>query len=136
MQAGAINVRRSAMRGLKPSTQRAWRIMSTYALLVASTLFAAVGQILFKTGASGRVAFVDFINVPVIAGLGLYAASTLLWIYSLSRLPLKNVYPFTALTFVLVYAGAILFIGERPSWRALTGVVIVLGGLFLVISDA
>lgn len=124
------------MLGLRQSTQYGWRIMSTYALLVASTLFAAAGQLLFKTGASGRLVLVDFINAPVIAGLCLYAASTLLWIYSLSRLPLKNVYPFTALTFVLVYAGAILFIGERPSWRALTGVVIVLGGLYLVISDA
>lgn len=110
--------------------------MSTYVLLMASTLLAAAGQLLFKTGASGRVALVDFVNVPVVAGLCLYAASTFLWIYSLSRLPLKNVYPFTALTFVLVYAGAILFIGERPSWRAFTGVVIVLGGHFLVISDA
>ncbi len=100
-------------------------------LLLASIL-AAVGQILFKTGAQGRLVWVEFINPALIAGLVCYGLSTLLWIYCLSRLPLRVVYPYTALTFVLVYLGAFLAFGERPGGRGLLGVALVLVGLFLI----
>ena len=50
-------------------------------------------------------------------------------------MPLRVVYPFTALTFVLVYAGAVLFLGEKLTVRAALGVSCVLAGLFLLTSE-
>ena len=100
-------------------------------LLLAAVL-AALGQILFKSGAAGRTHWLEFINLPVIGGLGCYGLSTLLWIYCLSRLPLRVVYPYTALTFVLVYLGAFLAFGEKPGARGIAGVLLVLAGLFLI----
>ena len=57
---------------------------------------------------------------------------TLLWIYSLSKLKLSVVYPFTALSFVFVYLFAILILHEPATSKALVGVALILGGLFLI----
>ena len=71
----------------------------------------------------------------VLLGLGGYGISTLLWMYCLSKLPLRVVYPYTALTFVLVVAGAVLIFGERAGWRAGAGTLLVLGGLLMIMWD-
>lgn len=109
--------------------------MNVYLMLLASAVCAAAGQMLFRVGAAGRQSLIEFVNPALLGGLGLYAASTLLWVFALSRLPLRSVYPFTALTFVLVYAGAILLLGEKPSWRGIVGVLIVLAGLYCIVTD-
>jgi undecaprenyl phosphate-alpha-L-ara4N flippase subunit ArnE len=101
-------------------------------ILIASTLCAALGQILFRAGARNAETLVEFFNRWIMVGLFAYGVGTVLWIYVLSRAPLTVAYPFTALTFVLVYlAGAVLF-GEPVTVRAMAGVVLVLGGLFLI----
>lgn len=101
-------------------------------LLTLAALLAAVGQVLFKMGAGGRTQWLEFINPAVIGGLSCYGLSTVLWIYALSKLPLKVVYPYTALTFVLVYVGAFFVFGEKPGLRGIAGVALVLAGLFLI----
>ena len=100
--------------------------------LLGGTVLAATGQLLFKIGASGRESLSSFINPWLLSGLLAYALGTLLWIYALSRVRLTVVYPFTALTFVLVYLFGILILHEPTSLRALAGVALVLGGLFLI----
>jgi len=42
------------------------------------------------------------------------------------------VYPFTALTFVLVFLAGIVFFGERVSYAQWGGVAMILGGLYLI----
>ena len=103
-----------------------------YGLLLAGTVFAAVGQVLFKVGATGRDTLFDFVNVWIIVGLICYVFSTVCWIYSLSKAQLTLVYPFTALTFVLVYLVGVFVLGETTSVKALIGVSSVLVGLFLI----
>ena len=103
-----------------------------YLFLLAGTLFAALGQVLFKLGATGRDSLASFINIWIISGLVSYTLSTILWIYSLSKARLTLVYPFTALTFVLVYLVGIFVLKEPTSVRALLGVGLVLWGLFLI----
>lgn len=101
-------------------------------LLLAGTLCAAAGQVLFKIGASGREALASFFNLWLLSGLLAYAIGTLLWIYALSRVRLTVVYPFTALTFVLVYLFGVVILREPTTAKALVGVALVLGGLFLI----
>lgn len=103
--------------------------------LIGASLLAAAGQILFKLGAHGRSTLTEFINFTLIGGLLCYGLGTLGWVFALSRLPLRVVYPYTALTFVLVYAGALLFLGEKLQLRSLLGVGAVLFGLFLLTSE-
>ena len=75
--------------------------------LVTFAASMATGQILFKLGAlktppvSGLQGWVQLILQPVvIAALCLYAASTLLWLWLLQRIPLTTAYPFAALAFL------------------------------------
>ncbi|MEH6628006.1 MAG: hypothetical protein V7739_16305 [Motiliproteus sp.] len=103
-------------------------------LLIIATAAAAAGQLLLRVGARDRAEFIDFINLPIFSGLVLYAFGTVIWIYALSFEKLVNVYAFTALTFVLVYGGGVLFLGETLSRVAIVGILLMMAGLYLITS--
>lgn len=105
---------------------------TTVFMLTMSAFMAAGGQLLFKVGARGSASWLDFINPSIISGLVLYGAATCLWIYTLSFVKLVNVYAFTALTFVLVYAGGVALLGEKISTTATVGICFILLGLYLI----
>ncbi|MGP8473952.1 EamA family transporter [Burkholderia sp. PR2] len=79
-----------------------------------------------------REANCDRIRVDPHCGLLCYGAGTVLWIFALSKAGLTVVYPFTVLTFVLVFLAGILFFGERVSYAQWGGVAMILGGLYLI----
>jgi drug/metabolite transporter (DMT)-like permease len=106
--------------------------LAVIAALVGGAICAAAGQLLFAAGARGRTELVSFVNISIMTGLGLYGLGTILWIYSLSRAQLVQVYPFTVLTFVLIYVSAILLLGERLSVPGFCGIILVLVGLYLL----
>ena len=99
------------------------------AALLSSVCCAAVGQVLLKLGAQGRLDALALINRDIAGGLALYAVSLVLWLYALVRLPLSTVYPFTALTLILVGALSSVVLGERPTPFALAGWCLVALGL-------
>ena len=101
-------------------------------LLTGAAFSAAIGQLLFRVGAKDSQTFIEFINVPIILGLGFYAVGTVIWIYALSQQKLVDVYAFTALTFVLVYLGGVWLLKEPIDASTLTGVLFVLLGLYLI----
>jgi drug/metabolite transporter (DMT)-like permease len=108
--------------------------LSSLWMLLAASLAAACGQLLLKVGAQHRIHAVEFLNAPIAIGLLLYLCGTIVWIYVLSKEKLVVVYAFTALTFVLVYLGAVLTLGESLTLKAGAGVALVLAGLYLLAS--
>ncbi|AMO24442.1 hypothetical protein GCM10027034_12910 [Ramlibacter solisilvae] len=102
---------------------------------VLGSVLAALGQVSFKQGANGHIALADFVNMWIFTGLVLYGVGTLLWILALSAVPLTVLYPFAALTYVLVNVLAVVLLGERLTPRGLAGTALVLAGLFLVASS-
>jgi drug/metabolite transporter (DMT)-like permease len=108
--------------------------LSSIIMLLAASLAAACGQLLLKVGAQHKTHALEFLNAPIVIGLLLYLCGTLLWIYVLSKEKLVVVYAFTALTFVLVYLGAVLALGESLTLKAGGGVLLVLAGLYLLAS--
>jgi small multidrug resistance pump len=107
--------------------------LGSYAVLLIAAICAAAGQIFFKLGASNRTTLLAFFN-PQIAGGGLlYFLGAVLWIWALSKVPLTVAYPFTILTFVLVYLASIIVVGERPAPAAILGVALVLAGLTVIL---
>jgi len=106
--------------------------------LVSFAASMATGQILFKLGATksppveGLQGWIQLIFQPVvIAALCLYAASTLLWLWLLQRIPLTTAYPFAALAFLLVPFGGWLIFKEPLNARYLMGVGLILAGVIL-----
>lgn len=106
--------------------------LSSTLLLSLAALSACAGQLLFKVGAQGRQHLLEFVNAPIAAGCVFYGIGTAIWIYMLSSEKLINVYAFTALTFVLVYLGGVLLIGEKTSLAGIAGVLLILAGLYLL----
>lgn len=96
--------------------------------LIASSLFAAVGQVILKIGASAATEPGHFLNLRIAAGLTAYGLSTVLWIWALSRVPLNIAYGFTALTFLLVFAASGLVLKEIFSLWTYIGLGLVLAG--------
>jgi len=101
-------------------------------LLTGAAFSAAIGQLLFRVGAKGNQTLGEFINMPIILGLGFYALGTAVWIYALSQQKLVDVYAFTALTFVLVYLGGVWLLKEPIDTSTMIGVCFVLLGLYLI----
>jgi drug/metabolite transporter (DMT)-like permease len=101
-----------------------------YALIGA--VLAALGQVSFKLGAQGRAGLLEFVNLWILLGLMLYLAGTLFWIFALSAVPLTVLYPFAALTYVLVNVLAVVMLGEQLTTKGVAGTAFVLLGLFLV----
>ena len=101
-------------------------------ILVLGSILASAGTILLKIGAAGRMSLLSFLNAPIILGLALYGLGAVSWIYALSREKLISVYPFTVLTFTIVYATGIVGLGERPARSAIVGVALILVGLYFV----
>ncbi len=103
--------------------------LSVLAALIAGSLCAAAGTFLLKLGATGNFGLIAFINPRILSGLALYGLGSILWIYGMSRAPLSVVYPFNALTFVIVIASAYMFLGERVTLAGLCGSGLILTGI-------
>jgi len=101
-------------------------------MVLLGSLLAAGGQIFLKLGADGAVGFADYLNTRIAVGFALYAVGSVVWVIALSKLPLSRVYPFTMLTFVLVYVASFAILGERITGQVLAGALLVLAGLALI----
>ena len=106
-----------------------------FVLVTLGAFLAAAGQIFLKLGANGARSVSDFANSRTLFGFALYGVGSILWVVALSRLPLSKVYPFTILTFVLVYIASATMLGEPMTATVLFGATLVILGL-LVISFA
>lgn len=101
-------------------------------LVLLGSLLGAGGQIYLKLGATGAASLADFLNGQVVFGFALYGIGAVLWVAALARLPLSRVYPFTVLTFVLVYVSSVILLGERITGQMLAGALLVLAGLVVI----
>lgn len=117
--------------------------MAQIALLAAYAIGMAGGQVLFKMaalryatgdGGTGERLLGLLQNVYFLSALVLYAAFAILWVWILSFTPLSRAYPFVALAFAVTPLLGGLIFGETISGRLLVGILLILGGLFLVTS--
>jgi drug/metabolite transporter (DMT)-like permease len=100
--------------------------------LVIGCILAAVGQVFFKLGVNGTSGLTGFVNLKVATGLVSYGLGTLLWLMALAKLPLSKVYPFTILTFLMVYVASFAMLGEKISPSLLVGSALIISGLIVI----
>lgn len=104
-----------------------------FALCVLFGLLLAAGQLLFKLAANGMDGLWSAATSPALmAALALYAATTALWVFILTRLPLSTAYPFSLLGAALVPLLAHFVFGEVISTKIVIGMVFVIFGLFVM----
>jgi len=120
--------------------------MKPVSMLLIAVVLATLGQIFLKKGvlSIGEVTlkgnlikelFNLILSPLVFSGLVFYIISVIFWLSALSRTTLNFVYPFTALTFILVMLSSrVVFLESIPSMRYVGLGLICLG--FLISSLA
>jgi drug/metabolite transporter (DMT)-like permease len=101
-------------------------------LVIIASVFAAIGQFLFKLGATNATIFMDFVNKWIALGLVCYGVGTVIWIYVMSSAKLTEIYPFTALVFCLVYLLGAVVLKEQVNMMAWFGLLFIFLGLGLI----
>ena len=116
----------------------------TFSLLLAGVLLNAGAQLLLKAGTNrvGEFAFtLDNVvpigarlvaNPPILAGLGCYVVSVMVWILALSRVPVSVAYPMLSLGYVVNAFAAWMLFGESLAMQKLVGIGFIIVGVFLV----
>ena len=115
-----------------------------FALVLTGVLLNAVAQLLLKAGAgaladielkpanalaiAGKVMF----NLPIIAGLGCYAVSVVVWILALSRVEVSIAYPMLSVGYVLNAVAAWWLFGESLGAMRVAGIGVIIVGVWLV----
>lgn len=102
-----------------------------YIILFTSSLLAAMGQIFLKLGANQNI-YTMLFSIKLWIGLIFYIVGSALWVYVLSKAPLSKVYPFAALTFILVFIFSYLFLNEIISITQVTGIACILVGFIIL----
>ena len=100
-------------------------------------LCIALGQVLFRASAlalneSGNY-YDSKVIVLLVSAFGLYAATCVGWVLILQKTELGKIYPFMALTFVLVPLASYMVFGERFTGQYYIGVFFILSGIFFCV---
>jgi multidrug transporter EmrE-like cation transporter len=116
----------------------------TFSLVLAGVLLNAAAQLLLKAG-TNRVGEFGFslgnivpigtqliASPPILAGLGCYVVSVVVWILALSRVPVSVAYPMLSLGYVVNAFAAWMLFGESLAAQKLVGIGFIIVGVFLV----
>jgi len=118
--------------------------LTSFALILIGVLLNAAAQLLLKAGTTriGEFEF-SFVNIvpiglkvatqwPIIAGLGCYGVSVVIWILALSRVPVSVAYPMLSIGYVVNAFAAYYLFGESVNAQKLLGIGFIIIGVYLV----
>jgi drug/metabolite transporter (DMT)-like permease len=112
--------------------------MAQYFFIAGTLFLTAFGQLVLRARAlavahtvSSRVAYLTAMFLDVWVWLGLCGAvfAAACWMLTLRQLSVSAAYPFMALSFVIVPAGALLFLGERVTAMQWLGCCLIVAGV-------
>ena len=110
---------------------------STYVATFLCVLGIAIGQILFKLSAISLKSSGSFFAIKtaalVLAAMCLYGVTSFVWVWALQKIELSRIYPFMALSFILVPLGSHFFLGEQLQPQYILGVAIIIAGIIVVV---
>jgi len=116
--------------------------MNVILIILCGIVCASLGQVFWKIGMNA-VGAIDSFSVPgilsmflnplVLLGLCMYGLSTVFWLTALSQKDLSFVYPFIALTFIIVLLLSKFLLHENVGIYRIAGTLVIIAGLLLVI---
>ena len=117
--------------------------MNVIIIILSGILCASLGQVFWKLGMNA-VGAIDnfsisgivsmFLNPLVFLGLLMYGLSTIFWLIALSQKDLSYVYPFVALTFIIVLLLSKFLLHENVGIYRIVGTLIIIAGLIIVVN--
>ena len=119
--------------------------MDAIRLVIIAVLAGAFGQIYFKKGVSniGATGVLDilkkitkvFSNFSVLFGLFLYALSSILWLFSMTKLDISLMYPLTSLGYFITAIFASKVLKENINIFRWLGIIFIgIGSIFIMLS--
>jgi len=118
------------------------------ALVLTGVLLNAIAQLLLKAGA-GALSGIELrpantmliagrllANTPIIAGLGCYVLSVVVWILALARVEVSVAYPMLSLGYVVNALAAWWLFDENLGGTRVAGIAVILVGVWLVARSA
>jgi uncharacterized membrane protein len=112
-----------------------WKII----LLTAVAAFmGSIGQLEFKQGANNLQFDIKMLltNYHLIAGVAVYALSTVLYVYALSKGNLSILYPIIATSYIWTLIFSKVFLKEPVGLTSWTGVFFIMLGVTLIATQA
>ncbi|MFC0213937.1 cation/cationic drug transporter [Paenibacillus chartarius] len=116
--------------------------MQAYAFAFSSILLGAAGQVLMKLGTNKLGGEMMPSLVPmlramltspfIMAGLMCYGISAVLWIFTLSRLPLSQAYPLVAAGYVIVFVFSVFVLKETVTAAKLGAMLLIVAGVVVL----
>jgi uncharacterized membrane protein len=103
-------------------------------LTALSAFIGSIGQVEFKRGTEGLRFDIQALltNYHLLAGLFIYALSTLIYIYALSKGRISIIYPLIATSYIWTTLFASTFLKEPVSLTNWVGLILILLGVTLV----
>ena len=107
-------------------------LLSLTYILVAVVL-GTVAQLFLKAGTNAAPVGLGLAFEPrILAGIACYAVSMVVWILALSKTPVSVAYPMVSIGFALNAALAWWLLGEAVTPMRMTGIGVIIVGVFLV----
>ena len=116
--------------------------MNFFLIIFIGLICASTGQVLWKVGMNqiGQIDTIDIgtifgmlVNYYVLAGIIMYALSTILWLIALSNKELSYAYPFVSLTYVFVLFFSFFIFKESVTITRVIGTLIIIFGLVFIV---
>lgn len=116
--------------------------MEAILITLVSILIGAFGQISLKHGMNRikiigmtqvlKNIFTVFMNPFIIIGVFLYASSSLIWLFAMTRLDISFMYPLVSLSYLFTTIFAIIFLKERVRARRWAGLTLIIIGAVMM----
>ena len=115
--------------------------MNVIIIILIGITFASVGQIFWKIGMNSiwpitnyapSTIIATFLNPYILSGLAMYGLGTVFWLIALSKKDLSFVYPFIALTFIIVLILSSVILKESIGIYRIIGTFIIILGLIFI----
>jgi multidrug transporter EmrE-like cation transporter len=116
----------------------------SFFLILTGVLLNAAAQLLLKAG-TNAIGHFDFqlanvipiglkvaLQPHIVAGLGCYVISVVVWILALSRVPVSIAYPMLSIGYVVNAIIAHFWFGEVLAAQKMAGIGFIIVGVFLV----
>ena len=103
------------------------------AYISVAVVLGTAAQLFLKAGTNATpVGFGLALEPRILAGVGCYAVSLVVWILALSKTPVSIAYPMVSIGFALNAGLAWWLLGEAVTPLRLAGIGIIIVGVFLV----
>jgi len=103
-----------------------------YGALAGAIITGIGGQMLLKVGASADNLVAQLLRPSTLVGLFLYGIAAFLYIIALRKLPVSLAFPSVSLSYALVAVLGHWLFNEPFGWQQIAGIVLIMGGVFLV----